>query len=139
NTSTGFSLTTNYPAASPTSALAASQIVAKTTVMWGGNTSYQHWWAPNLRSNIGFGILHHDITNVGNPAAGFVCPTRVAALAGTGGCGLSKELIATEVNLIWNPVPFANLAIEYFWGHRLVLSNLKGDVSGVISRFQVNF
>jgi len=51
----------------------------------------------------------------------------------------AQELISTELNLIWNPVPFADIGIEYFHGHRLVLSNLKGDVNGVISRFRVNF
>ena len=60
-------------------------------------------------------------------------------MAGAGNCGLNKELLASEVNLIWNPVPFADVGVEYFWGHRLVLSNLKGDVNGVISRFRVNF
>jgi hypothetical protein len=50
-----------------------------------------------------------------------------------------QELVSSEVNLIWNPVPFADVGIEYFHGHRLVLSNLKGDVNGVISRFRVNF
>ncbi|HEY8871567.1 MAG TPA: hypothetical protein VIM52_00940 [Stellaceae bacterium] len=71
--------------------------------------------------------------------AGFVCPTRVAAAAGAGGCGLNKELISSALNLVWNPVPFADIAVEYFHGHRLVLSNLKGDVNGMISRFRVTF
>jgi len=138
--STDFSLVTNYPAAAPGSAAAAANVFAKTTVMWGGNAGYQHWWTPTLRSNISAGILHHDISNVGNAAAGFVCPARsAAALAGTGGCGTNKELISSELNLIWNPVPFADIGIEYFHGHRLVLSNLKGDVNGLISRFKVNF
>ncbi|HEY8871558.1 MAG TPA: DcaP family trimeric outer membrane transporter, partial [Stellaceae bacterium] len=137
---TEFSLVTNYPAAAPASAAAAANIIVKPTVSWGGNTGYQHRWTPTLRSNISAGILHHDISNVGNAAAGFVCPARsAAALAGTGGCGLNKELVSAELNLIWNPVPFADIGIEYFHGHRLVLSNLKGDVNGLISRFKVNF
>ena len=71
---------------------------------------------------------------------GFVCQGRTAAaLAGTGNCGLNKEFTTAEVNLIWNPVPFADVGVEYFHGHRLVLSNLKGDVNGIISRFRVNF
>jgi hypothetical protein len=138
--STEFSLITNYPVATIGTLAAAKALGARTTVSWGGQTSYQHWWTPTLRSNAGVGILHHDITNIGfNSPLGAVCPTRVAALAGTGNCGLNKELLAAEVNLIWNPVPFADVGIEYFWGHRLVLSNLKGDVNGVISRFRVNF
>jgi hypothetical protein len=38
----------------------------------------------------------------------------------------------------WNPVPFGDIDIEYLWGHR-VLSNLKRDVSGLISRFRMSF
>jgi hypothetical protein len=49
---------------------------------------------------------------VGNAAAGFVCPARsAAALAGTGGCATNKEQISSELNLIWNPVPFADIGI----------------------------
>jgi len=139
NSSTSFSLITNYPAAAPTTAAAAANVLIKPTVMWSGNVGYQHRWTPTLRSNISAGILHHDISNVGNSALGFVCAGNAARLAGAGGCGLNKELISSELNLIWNPVPFADIGIEYFHGHRLVLSNLKGDVNGVISRFRVNF
>ena len=135
--SSGFALITNYPAAAPASLAAANNVRIRTTVSWGGQTSYQHWWTPSLHSNVSFGILHHDINNLGG--AGFVCPTRVAAAAGAGGCGLNKELISSALNLVWNPVPFADIAVEYFHGHRLVLSNLKGDVNGMISRFRVTF
>jgi hypothetical protein len=147
--STDFSLITNYPAVAPGSAAAAANILSKTTVMWGGNAGYQHRWTPTLRSNISAGILHHDISNVGNAGAGFVCGmntpgTSAAAalnnrLTGASGCSTNKELVSAELNLIWNPVPFADIGIEYFHGHRLVLSNLKGDVNGLISRFRVNF
>jgi Porin subfamily/DcaP outer membrane protein len=137
--STEFSIISNYPVAAPATAALARDVFARTTISWGGQVAYQHWWTPTLRSNAGFGILHHDIPNIGNTAAGFVCQGQAAQLAGTGNCGLNKELIATEVNLIWNPVPFADIGVEYFWGHRQVLSNLKGDVNGLISRFRVNF
>jgi hypothetical protein len=110
---------------------------ARLVTGWGGNTGYQHWWTPTLRSNANFGIWHQDINNLGGPF-GFVC-SGAARFTGAGGCGLNKELVTSAVNLIWNPVPFADLGIEYFYGHRLVLSNLKGDVNGIISRFRVNF
>ena len=135
--STEFSLITNYPAATIATAAAAKALRVRTTVSWGGNTSYQHWWTPTLRSNISAGILHHDINNLGG-AFGFVC-SGAAKFSGAGNCGLNKELISSEVNLIWNPVPFGDIGIEYFHGHRLVLSNLKGDVNGLISRFRINF
>jgi hypothetical protein len=148
--STEFSMVSNYPAAgiaaSTTAAgalatvQASNNILAKTTVSWGGNVGYQHRWTPTLRSNISAGILHHDVSNIGNSATGYLCSARsAAALTGAGACGANKELVSSEINLIWNPVPFADIGIEYFHGHRLVLSNLKGDVNGVISRFRVNF
>ena len=132
-----FSLVSNYPTAAPATLAAAKAVGIRTTVTWGGQTSYQHWWTPTLRSNANFGILHHDINNLGG-IHGFVC-SGAARFSGTGGCGLNKELVTAAVNLIWNPVPFADVGIEYVWAHRLVLSNLKGDVNGIISRFRVNF
>ena len=132
-----FALVTNYPAAAIATKAAANNLRARTTVSWGGNTGYQHWWTPTLRSNANFGIMHHDINNLGG-AFGFVC-AGANKFSGGGGCGTNKELITTDVNLIWNPVPFGDIGIEYFYGHRLVLSNLKGDVNGIISRFRVNF
>jgi hypothetical protein len=47
--------------------------------------------------------------------------------------------VTSEVNLIWNPVPFADLSLEYFWGHRLTNSNRKGDVNGIISALRMSF
>src|SRR5437762_13670909 len=113
--SSDFALITNYPFG-VASAAAANNLSVKPTVSWGGNVGYQHRWTPTLRSNISAGILHHDISNVGNSALGFVCgggATSAAALnnrlTGAGGCGLNKELISSEINLIWNPVPFADV------------------------------
>jgi hypothetical protein len=62
-----------------------------------------------------------------------------AALTGGGGCSLNKELINAHVNLIWNPVPFADIGLEYTWAHRVVVSNLKGDMNALIGRFRVQF
>jgi hypothetical protein len=40
---------------------------------------------------------------------------------------INKELSLTHANLIWSPVAFVDLGIEGAWGHRVVVSNLKGD------------
>jgi Porin subfamily len=133
-------LGSNYPVSAPGTAAAAADVMAKTVVAWGGNTGYQHLWSPTLRSNINAGIQHYDIANVGNSAGGFVCSAfSAAALSGSGTCGLNKELITAAVNVIWNPVPFAEVGLEYMWGHRLVVSNLKGDENVLIGVFRVNF
>ncbi|MGE5270463.1 MAG: porin [Thiohalocapsa sp.] len=133
---TMISIITNYPAARPTLATVGN-VRARTVWAWGGNTSYKHYWTPTLRSNAVFGIQHMDINNLGG-ADGFVC-SGAGRFTGGGGCGLNKELVYSAVNLIWNPVPFADLSLEYVWGHRQVLSNLKGDVNGIIGAFRVNF
>jgi hypothetical protein len=137
--STDIAIVSNYPAvAAPLASRALVGLVrARTVTSWGGNYGYQHWWTPTLRSNANFGIMHQDINNLGG-ADGFVC-SGAARFAGTGGCGQNKELVTSAVNLIWNPVPFADVGVEYVYAHRLVLSNLKGDVNGIISRFRVNF
>jgi hypothetical protein len=133
-------LVSSYPLAAPGSATAAANVMAKTIVAWGGNAGYQHRWRPDLRANISAGIQHHDIANIGNSGGGFVCPAfSAAALSGSGGCGQNKELITTELNVIWNPVPFVDVGLEYMWGHRMVLSHLKGDENVLISMFRVNF
>ena len=49
-----------------------------------------------------------------------------AAQTGGGGCGLNKELINAHINLIWNPVPFADVGIEYTYGHRMVRQQPEG-------------
>ena len=149
NSSSGFALVTNYPGAIPTTATAAANVIVKPTVSWGGNVGYQHYWLPNLRSTLSGGIWHHDIptgllgttaaaggtvsavcSNVGSPSP---------AQTGGGGCSLNKELINAHINLIWAPVPFADVGVEYTWAHRLVVSNLKGDMNALIGRFRVRF
>ena len=151
NTSADFSLVSNYPnavAAGPVSAAAAANVLVKPVVAWGGQLGYRHQWLPNLRSTISGGIFHQDInTNLRTvvPATGVttgvsaVCSAAVRATATGGGCALNKEMVTAHVNLIWNPVPFADVGIEYVWGHRVVVSNLKGDENVLISRFRVLF
>jgi hypothetical protein len=154
-----FALATNYPASSPpTSSVAAANVVAKTTVAWGGNAGYEHWLTDTVRIRAGGGILHHDVpTNIRVTAGGAagttssrsdICPSfqipagsagAGMALAGAAGCGLNRELVTLNVNTTWNPVPFVEIGAGYMWGHRFVVSGLKGDVNAVFSRFRVIF
>ncbi|HEX3863493.1 MAG TPA: porin [Stellaceae bacterium] len=136
NSSSNFALVSNYPAmGAPTSAAAAANVLINPTVEWGGNVGYRHWWRPNLRSNISMGINHHDISTRAAGCAAFSVP----ALTGTGNCALNKEIVTAHANVIWNPVPFVDVGVEYLWAHRLVVSNLKGDENVVIGKFMVKF
>src|SRR5262249_26932970 len=56
-----FSVVSNYPAIAPTTAAAAQAVVLKSSMAFGANMSYTHWWTDNIRSYVGGGIQHHDI------------------------------------------------------------------------------
>jgi hypothetical protein len=121
--------------------LALTDVLFKPVVSWGGNTGYRHWWSPVVRSNFGIGVYHEDI----NGMNGAVCSgsssaaAKAARAAGTAGCGLNKEVVTAAANIFWNPVPFADVGLEYFWGHRLTVGNQRGDENVLLSRFRVQF
>jgi len=129
------SLFSNFGAAG----LPAASAIFKPTTTFGGNMGYRHYWAPNLRTNIGVGIHHEDI----NTMRGVVCSGAPAAAAarraGTAGCNLNEELMTANVNVVWNLVPFVDVAAEYFWGHRFTTGGQRGDENVLLSRFRVQF
>jgi hypothetical protein len=133
NASSNFSLATNFGAAGtygsfngPTTAAAAAAISATTVQEFGGEVGYQHWWLDNLRSNINGGFNAQN----GIP---------LKLVGATAGGALNKELISAHANLIWNPVSFIDLGIEYTWGQRTVLNNTTGTTSALISKFAFRF
>jgi hypothetical protein len=102
--------------AGATTAAAAVGIRAQTIPEYGVEISYQHWWTPTIRSTVDFGVVHQDV------------PTALIGTLATGGpTGVNKELINAHVNLIWSPVPFINLGMEYLYGHRQTVFNQRGD------------
>ena len=115
----------NVTAAACSGLGAASNIIVKPIMAFGGNVGYQHRWLPNLRSTISFGIRHQDVPS------NLIGATQAAAI--------NKELITSHLNLIWNPVAFVDLGVEYSWGHRVTVGNLKGDVNAVTGKMRVRF
>ncbi|HVI05674.1 MAG TPA: DcaP family trimeric outer membrane transporter [Sphingomicrobium sp.] len=89
-----------------------ANVLATTIVSYSARVGYQHWWTPNLRSTIAFAMNHNDI------------PALVQA---SGRAANNKELNIAHANLVWSPVAFVDLGVEGAWGHRVVVSNLKGD------------
>jgi len=138
--SSTFAILSNYPATPPSTAAAANNVIARTITEWGGSAGYQHLWLANLRSTISSGIGYNDL-NLGGTSG--ICTgdttTASARTTGTGGCGIDKMLVSAHANLVWNPVPFADLGVEYVYAHRVVLSNLKGDQHSILSRIRVEF
>jgi hypothetical protein len=131
--STNFDLATNYGKTGgygaflgPTTAASAASVLFKPTGEMGGQLGYQHWWLPNLRSDINGGFNAH----YGIPI-GLVGAAQAAVI--------NKELITAHANLIWNPVSFVDIGIEYMWGQRTVLNNMTGTENVLISKFAFRF
>ncbi|HJU19892.1 MAG TPA: DcaP family trimeric outer membrane transporter, partial [Stellaceae bacterium] len=124
NDSANAGLATNYTG-SPATLATANSILFKPIAAFGANAGYQHWWLPNVRSTVSFGIEHDDIPSQ------LIGPVESTAA--------NKELITTHANLIWSPVSFVDIGLEYLWGHRVVVANLKGDENVLISKFRIRF
>ena len=124
NASTSVQLETNYPvAAAPATVAAASLIIIHPVTEIGGTLGYQHWWLDNLRSTIVGGI---EGINVDAPIV-------------AGNTSVNKELITGHANLIWNPVSFVDVGLEYTWGQRTAVTNAHATQNALISKFGFRF
>src|SRR6266566_1557030 len=101
-------------------------VTGRTITAFGVKIGYQHWWTPELRSNIDFGVWHQHIPFL---------PGLTAANRST----LNKELSMPHVNLMWSPVAFVTAGVEYAWGHRVTASSAKGDSHVVQGMLRVSF
>jgi DcaP outer membrane protein len=122
--STNSALDTNYGAFAVTAANAGA-IIYKPIVEWAGWTGYTHYWLENLRSNLSFGVRHEDFNS------NLIGPSQSEAA--------NKELVTAHANIIWAPLPFADIGLEYFFGHRQTVANLKGDINSIQTRFRMRF
>jgi hypothetical protein len=131
NNSNNFDLATNYGKTGgygaflgPTTAASAAAVLFKPTQEAGGEIGYQHWWADNLRSNINYGVQTH-----------YAIPISLVGASTT----INKETMTAHANLIWNPVSFVDIGVEYMWGQRTALTNLTGTENVLISKFAFRF
>ncbi len=99
-------------------------VLATTITSFSARIYYEHWWTDQLRSDVDFSMNHNDV------------PALVQA---TGRAALNKELSITHLNLIWSPVAFVDVGIEGAWGHRQVVSNLRGDAYTMQTSMKVRF
>jgi hypothetical protein len=151
NSSSNVSLVTNYGAPStsatipgtyggfngPTSAASALLIRAATVENIGAMVGYQHWWLDNLRSNFNGGWqsqngLQIRLVNANGTLAG-------AASTGGQANSLNKQIFSAHANLIWNPVSFVDVGVEYTWGQRTVLNNNHATQNALISEVKFRF
>jgi hypothetical protein len=144
NASSNFAIATNFGAAGtygsyngPTTAASAAAIRATTVDALGAEIGYQHWWLDNLRSNINGGFNAQNgipCTLVNNVASCFGAAGKTGAAN-----AFNKEMITAHLNLIWNPVSFVDIGLEYTWGQRTVLNNTTGTTSALISKMAFRF
>jgi hypothetical protein len=90
-----------------------SAVSGATVTIFGARIGYQHWWTPQLRSTVDFSMEHGDVSSF--------------YLQASGRNATNKELNLAHANLIWSPVAFVDLGVEGAWGHRVTVSNLRGD------------
>jgi len=110
-------------------------VIGKTITALHAKIGYMHWWTNELRSNIDFNFMHQDIP--GLIATAGATPAGFFAISGK--AGANKELVHSHVNLLWSPASFVTTGIEYQWGHRVVVTNLKGDSHTIQGMLRVQF
>ncbi|HEV2333885.1 MAG TPA: porin [Stellaceae bacterium] len=116
------------PTAGPGNAACAAGVRAQTIPEWGTEIWYQHWWSPTLRSTAEFGVTHQDVA------------TALVGSQGNGGPGaVNKEIVDSQINLLWSPVPFIDTGFEYLWTHRQTIYNQKGDQNVLLYLFAAKF
>jgi hypothetical protein len=125
--STNFTVTTACATPQPgcQGGLAASNIIFKPAFNYSASGGYQHWWLPNLRSTIAAGIAHQDLSSQ------LIGPT----IAST----TNKEQWNALVNLVWNPVAFITTGVQYMYGKRIAVANLKGQEQAFAFKWRVAF
>src|SRR5271167_21329 len=130
---TAFNLASNFsiatacrtPTPSCTGLASASNILVAQIFGYSANGGYQHWWTPNLRSTIAAGVAAQDVSSQ------LIGPTESNSA--------NKQLWNTFANLVWNPVAFITTGVEYMYGHRVAVSNAKGNEQVLIGKFRVAF
>jgi hypothetical protein len=88
---------------------------------WAVTAAYEHYWLDNLRSNVSGGFAH-----IGLPSA--ASTWTAPALA-----GLTKYDFSTHVNLIWSPVPWTDLGLEWAHVEHVAWDGQSGNLDRLIS------
>jgi hypothetical protein len=87
-----------------------------TQYTYGGFISYRHWWTDTLRSNIDFGMMHHDL----NPLEDAMFPDIER--------DSNRRIFSSHSNIIWSPLDRVTFGLEYVWGNRTVHDGRHGKV-----------
>jgi hypothetical protein len=110
----------------PTTLAAARSIIVKPVTEWFAAVGYQHWWLPNVRSTVAYGIQNQDVSE---ELVGLV----QAATA------VNKRVYTAHANVIWSPVAFIDVGLEYMHAQRKTILNIAGVENEVQGQFKVKF
>src|SRR5258706_7241744 len=88
---------------------------------YGGFATYQHWWTETLRSNFLAGY-QRNFANKDN---------RGGLINANLPFGQNRVLESFHMNLIWSPIPNANVGIEYIHATRDTTTNLSGSIDRI--------
>jgi hypothetical protein len=140
-TSTASNFSGNFAAR----ALYDSGVVTKTIGCMGAHASVQHWWTDQWRTNLGFGMIQQGANSLLISGNNCITTGGVGPLAATNNCGaggstsINKQVYVGYANMIWSPVTFIDLGLEYVYSHRVTVGNLKGDANSINARMNVRF
>ena len=84
----------------------------ETQVGYGGFATYRHWWTDELRTNVIAGASFFD-TDENSPGT------------------TNEKIYSGYINLIWSPIPKADIGIEYIYGLRQVKDGREGEVNRI--------
>jgi hypothetical protein len=124
NDGSGAALATNF-LSPPATAAAAASILVRPVSEFGYQLGYQHFWLTNLRSTVVYGYSYF-----GYPSQ-LIGPTQIIVS--------NKQVQTAHANLIWSPVAFIDAGIEYTWGQRQTVADLKGQQQALIGKVRVKF
>jgi hypothetical protein len=134
-TSPASNYTTNRP-------LYDAGVVGKTIRCFGTHIDFVHWWTDQWRTNVNWSMTHEDVNTflIGGQNCILTGGSNANNNCGAGGLASgNKELMIAHANLYWSPVTWVDLGIEYVWGYRVTVGNLKGDENGINARMKVKF
>jgi len=126
-------------------ALYDSGVRTKTLGCMGAHASVQHWWTDQWRTNLAFGLIEQGVNSLlvtGNNCITTGGGTTLDArnnCGALGGATNNKEVAIGYANMIWSPVTFIDLGLEYVYSHRVTTGNIKGDANSINARMNVRF
>lgn len=92
---------------------------------YGGQIGYRHWWSKELRSTIA--LLYAGTDN------------NTKDLSSADLDDINKDVISSQINLLWTPVKNSLVGVEYLRATRKVESGKEGDIDSAMLHMKYDF